>query len=203
MSFHPKIILHNVSFSLINKPIITDLSCSFALKKYGVVGRNGIGESYFTQADRPGENPPANGSLQIEGKIAYFSQTTFSQPSVKVADVLAITDQLAALKRIANGSVDQQDFDLVGDDWNLQETVQRELTAFGLGHVSLDRSTNSISGGEYTLLLLAKTFMSAADFLILDEPTNNLDTNARIKLLPSHCRMAAWTDSGFSQPGNY
>jgi ATPase subunit of ABC transporter with duplicated ATPase domains len=181
MSFHPQVILHDISFSLIHKPIITHLSCCFSLKKYGIVGRNGIGKSTLLKLIA-GENQPFAGSVKIQGKIAYFSQELFNQPMIKIADILGITEKLSALERIRKGSIDEQDFNLIGDDWCLEETINRRLTAFGLDHLSLDRLANSLSGGEYTRLLLAKTFMSTADFLILDEPTNNLDSDARLAL---------------------
>lgn len=181
MSYQPQIILHHVSFSLINQPIITDLSCSFLPEKYGVVGRNGIGKSTLLKLITE-VIPASAGIMQKQGKIAYFSQETLNQEHIKVSDVLGVTEQLKALQRIGQGSVDEQDFALVGDDWCLEETIHRQLTAFGLEHIALSRLANSLSGGEYTRLLLAKTFMSTADFLILDEPTNNLDMAARLAL---------------------
>ena len=181
MSFQPQIILHHVSFSLMNQRIITDLSCCFSSEKYGIVGRNGIGKSTLLKLIM-GANPPSAGSVQRQGKIAYFSQEIFNQTNIKVSDVLGVTEKLQALQRIIKGSVDEHDFTLVGDDWGLEETIHRQLMAFELEHVALNRLANSLSGGEYTRLLLAKTFMSTADFLILDEPTNNLDVDARLAL---------------------
>jgi len=181
MSFQPQIVLHNISFSLINQPIITDLSCCFLPEKYGVVGRNGIGKSTLLKLITE-EHQPSMGVVQQQGKIAYFSQEIFNQENITVSDVLGVTAQLNALQRIAQGSVDEQDFALVGDDWLLEETIHRQLTAFGLEPMCLNRLVNSLSGGEYTRLLLAKTFRSTADFLILDEPTNNLDVDARLAL---------------------
>jgi ATPase subunit of ABC transporter with duplicated ATPase domains len=181
MSFQPQIILHNISFSHINQPVFTDLSCCFLAKKYGVVGRNGVGKSTLLKLIT-GENQPATGILQKQGKIAYFSQEIFNQENIQVSDVMGVTEKIRALQRIAKGCVDEQDFTLIGDDWRLEETIHRQLTAFGLKHISLNRLASSLSGGEYTRLLLAKTFMSTADFLILDEPTNNLDGDARAAL---------------------
>ncbi|MBS0350262.1 MAG: ABC-F family ATP-binding cassette domain-containing protein [Proteobacteria bacterium] len=181
MSFQPQIILHNISFSHLNQPVINDLSCCFSAKKHGIVGRNGVGKSTLLKLII-GENQPSNGTVKKQGKITYFSQEIFHQENIQVSDVMGVTDKLNALQRIAMGSVNEQDFILVGDDWRLEEAIHRQFTAFGLEHVSLNRLAHSLSGGEYTRLLLAKTFMSAADFLILDEPTNNLDWDARSAL---------------------
>lgn len=40
-----------------------------------------------------------------------------------------------------------------------------------------------LSGGQKTKVLLAKTMLSKADFILLDEPTNNLDGISRRILL--------------------
>ncbi|PWQ89011.1 ABC transporter, partial [Enterococcus faecium] len=50
------------------------------------------------------------------------------------------------------------------------------------GHIELDRSLRSLSGGEAVTLGLARELLRRPDVLLLDEPTNNLDADARQRL---------------------
>jgi ATPase subunit of ABC transporter with duplicated ATPase domains len=50
---------------------------------------------------------------------------------------------------------------------------------FNLSHLASNRRIATLSGGETTKLFLAHCFDSSADFIFLDEPTNNLDASSR------------------------
>ncbi|GAH11025.1 unnamed protein product, partial [marine sediment metagenome] len=56
------------------------------------------------------------------------------------------------------------------------------LAQFLFSGDSVLKTARCLSGGEMTRLHLAKVFMHNADFIILDEPTNNLDTTAKTML---------------------
>jgi len=71
---------------------------------------------------------------------------------------------------------------ILNDDWGLEDRIQKQLTAFGLNSIAYHGQLKMLSGGEITRLLLARAFLSDADFLVLDEPTNHLDTTARQQL---------------------
>lgn len=86
-----------------------------------------------------------------------------------VADVLGVSQKLQALDRIAQGSLNEQDFALVGEDWLLAETVQRQLKTFNLTRITFDRAFNSLSSGERTRLMLIKALLADADMLILQD----------------------------------
>ncbi len=188
MIANPRIILHQINYSINNQAIISGFDFSFSTGKYGVVGRNGIGKSTLLRLIA-GEISPSSGSIQVKGKIAYFSQEALDSPMASVADVLGISQKLQALDRIAQGGLNEQDFALVGDDWLLAETVQRQLRAFNLDGITFDRVFNSLSGGERSRLMLIKALLADADMLILDEPTNNLDHHSRQALYQT---MTAW-----------
>lgn len=57
--------------------------------------------------------------------------------------------------------------------------VAAALARVGLADVSLDHDARALSGGQATRLALAGALMGAPDFIVLDEPTNNLDTDGR------------------------
>lgn len=178
MSVNSRIILNHLCYATPDKPLFSELSLSFLPEKYGVIGRNGVGKSTLLKLI-VGELLPTAGSIQTEGKISFFSQETLNRPDVSVAAALGIAEKLQALQRINQGSIDEQDYAIVGDDWLLQEKTQQQMQAFSLQNITLDRPLASLSGGEQTRLFLVKAFLSGADYLILDEPTNNLDSSAR------------------------
>ncbi len=100
-----------------------------------------------------------------------------------MAEVLGVDDTLAALARIEAGNVQEADFELIGDDWDIAERSIAELGRLGLGNINLDRKVASLSGGELVLLSLAALLLRRPSILLLDEPTNNLDREARQRLV--------------------
>jgi ATPase subunit of ABC transporter with duplicated ATPase domains len=99
-----------------------------------------------------------------------------------LADLLGITPVVEALARIEAGSVAPSDFDQVEGRWDVRERAHAALTRFGLGHLPLDRSAKSLSGGETTRVSLCGVLLGAPDLVVLDEPTNHLDAAGRSAL---------------------
>lgn len=186
----PQILLHQIDYSITtDKPLFTALSLSLdAEKKVGLVGRNGMGKSTLFKLIM-GELSPQAGSIQVNGTLAYCPQTGCAPASATVADMLGVREKLDALARILGGSISEKDFQIVGDDWMLTEHLHQQLNAFNLAFLSLDHPIQDLSGGEKTRLRLAKAFLANADWMLLDEPTNNLDASARKHLYEL---IAAW-----------
>ncbi|MDV3354330.1 ATP-binding cassette domain-containing protein [Dietzia sp. IN118] len=89
--------------------------------------------------------------------------------------------RLEALARIEAGEGDDDDFELVGDDWAVAERTVALLDDLGLP-TELDRPVVALSGGERTLAAVAGRLLGRPRVLLLDEPTNNLDGRARERL---------------------
>jgi len=180
MSYCGNIQLNNLSYALPghDKPIFHQLTCQFGREKMGIVGRNGAGKSTLLNLIA-GQLSPTTGRIVLHASVCQLSQALSMTEQTCVAEVLGIKEQMAALHRITQGSIDEHDYQLVGDDWDIESRGKLLLSRFGLSHLSLQQPVKSLSGGERTRLALVRVFMSNADFLLLDEPTNNLDQASR------------------------
>ncbi len=178
----PQILVNNICFQLPNgKNIFNDLTLAFSKQKIGLVGRNGIGKSTLLKLIL-GKLLPNTGSIQIEGKISFLPQNPEISTDTTLAGFLECEEKINALHRITHGSIDEKDFIILNEEWDIEEHIKKWLETFGLSHIPYDRKVSMLSGGEVTRLFLAKIFLSNGDFLLLDEPTNHLDVIAREQL---------------------
>ena len=89
---------------------------------------------------------------------------------------------LQALARIEAGSTDPADFDTLGERWDIAQRLRAELDLHGLGQLAPERPAAMLSGGEAMRVALLGAWLSDADVLILDEPSNHLDRAKRLQL---------------------
>ena len=179
MLHRPQILIQQLNYSTNdNKSIFNDLMLSFVQKKTAIAGRNGIGKSTLLKII-VGNLQPVSGNINLSGTISYCPQNLSSHLNKTVSEALGVTEKLAALERIEQGSVDTQDFEIASEDWDLKSQLENQLRLFKLADIELNRQLSSISGGELTRLYLAKVFFENSDFIILDEPTNNLDLTSK------------------------
>ena len=68
----------------------------------------------------------------------------------------------------------QEHFTNIGG-YEVDEKVSKICNGFKISNNMLDRSFNTLSGGEKTIVNLASLIISNPDILLLDEPTNHLD----------------------------
>jgi ATPase subunit of ABC transporter with duplicated ATPase domains len=145
------------------------------------VGRNGAGKSTLIKL-LAGELVPTAGRIDRPERIGYLPQDLVLDAERTVASVLGIDMIIAALARVDAGAGEAEDFEIIGDAWDIEEQVEAQLSAFGFTELALDRPIGTLSGGQVVLLALAAHFLARPDVLLLDEPTNNLDRDARDRL---------------------
>lgn len=126
--------------------------------RIGLIGNNGVGKSTLLRI-LLGEIAPDQGSVKLGTalEIGYFDQ---------------IRRELDMNKSVAHNVSDGKDYitingkerHVVGYLKNFLFSPKRALTP-----------VKALSGGECNRILLAKMFTRATNFLILDEPTNDLD----------------------------
>ncbi|WP_062462444.1 ABC-F family ATP-binding cassette domain-containing protein [Demequina soli] len=159
------------------RPVFSDLTFTVPAGLSALVGRNGIGKSTLVRLAL-GELTPASGTVTRAGAIAHVPQDLTLDTGATIARVLGVEDRLVALRAIESGSTDPAHYDALADDWTVEERATAVLASLGL-RLSLDRTVGGMSGGEAVLLAVGAALLARPDLLVLDEPTNNLDADAR------------------------
>lgn len=162
-------------------PVFEGLSFTLGAQRTGLVAPNGAGKSTLLRL-LAGQLAAASGQIDIAGTLAHLPQQFALPGKLRVADALGVAATFDALHAIAAGRMDQVFFDAVGDDWALQERTHASLARLGLEHIALDRRLESLSGGEVMAVRLAAQWLHRPDVLLLDEPSNHLDRDARRRL---------------------
>jgi ATPase subunit of ABC transporter with duplicated ATPase domains len=174
--------LDRVSFAWPDGSIALDaVSGSFGSGRTGLVGRNGAGKSTLLRLIA-GELTPASGQILRSDQVAHLPQRLTLETDRRVADLLGIAAPLDAVRAITAGDVDPAHFDAVGDDWDIEARAEASLAEAGLDPSFLDRTVGELSGGEAVLVAVAGIRLRRAAITLLDEPTNNLDREARQRL---------------------
>ncbi|MFD0361188.1 ABC-F family ATP-binding cassette domain-containing protein [Nocardia sp. GCM10030253] len=167
-------------------PVFDGLDAVLGPGHLGLVGSNGVGKSTLLRLIA-GELLPARGSVTVSGRFGYLRQDLGLGDGQRVDEVLGIADTRKALHRIESGIAEDADFDIVGGQWDVEESAVALLGRLGLHYLAdsteqLDRRLETLSGGETVLLGLVAQLLRDPDVLLLDEPTNNLDHVARERL---------------------
>ena len=150
----------HVSKAFGSKKILDDFSYTFSrYEKVGIIGPNGIGKSTFIKMLQ-GLVAPDKGEWDVGSTVrfGYYSQEGIKlDPGKKVID--AITE--IAEDVVVNG--------------DRHYTPMQFLTHFLFSPADQQKYISTLSGGEKSRLHLASVLMRSPNFLILDEPTNDLD----------------------------
>lgn len=160
---------------------LTGISAAFGRGRTGLVGANGSGKSTLLRLIT-GELRPTTGSIVVSADVGYLPQTLTLNVGATAADLLGVRPKLDALRAIEAGDAAEQHFDVLGDDWDLRSRAGDALRSAGLSEGDLDRPVGWMSGGEAILVAIAGLRLAAAPISVLDEPTNNLDREARGRL---------------------
>ena len=128
-------------------------------EKLGIVGKNGTGKSTFLKM-LLGEVAPDSGRFDIGEtvKFAYYSQS-----GIQFNDGMKVID---AVRQIA------EEVDLGG---GRKMTATQFLTHFLFPPEKQHDYIAKLSGGERRRLYLCTVLMRSPNFIVLDEPTNDLD----------------------------
>ncbi|MCP2678677.1 ATP-binding cassette domain-containing protein [Maricaulaceae bacterium NA33B04] len=151
------------------------LDLSLGGEVVGVVGPNGSGKSSLLQV-LAGTRLPTTGQVTCDGHRLLLEQVGRDIDGC-VAEGLGIAEDLERLMRITEGLANEPDFDIAR--WTLPVDAEAALARMGLSGLELDRPLNTLSGGQRARVVLASAWLERREFLLMDEPTNNLDGEGR------------------------
>ena len=153
-------VAHHVSKSFDGKVILNDFNYIFSrYEKLGIVGDNGVGKSTFIKLllDRI---QPDSGYFEI-GETVKFGY--YSQEGIHFDEGKKVID---AIRDVAEH---------IYFDEKHHYSASQLLQLFLFSPTDQQKLIEKLSGGEKRRLYLAMVLMSKPNFLILDEPTNDLD----------------------------
>ncbi len=151
----------NIQHSYNDRPLINDLSTTILRgDKIGIIGPNGSGKTTLLKI-LLGTMKPDSGTVRIGTKLEAIY---FDQHRMQLDDNKSVMDNVA--------------------DGNSHVTVNGRprhlisyLTDFLFPPEQSRSPVSALSGGERNRLLLAKLFTKPSNMLVMDEPTNDLDTD--------------------------
>ncbi len=151
--------VYNVNKAFGSLKVINDFSYTFKKgDRIGIVGKNGVGKStllnLLTGSDKPDSGRIISGQTLVMG---YYSQEGLAP--IEDKRVIEIVKEIAEDIPLGKGSVSASQF----------------LYYFGFSFPVQYNYYSSLSGGEKRRLYLLMQFLLQPNFLILDEPTNDLD----------------------------
>ena len=127
-------------------------------KRVGVCGRNGLGKTTLLKIIL-GQLAPTEGIVKT-GQLTKFNYVDQSR--------LQLNDEHTVLEEASDGA----EFVIWGES---KISVRSYLRRFLFADDRIMTQVKKISGGERSRLLLARILKNGGNFLILDEPTNDLD----------------------------
>jgi len=151
--------LSNLGMEIGGKKLFSGFSYTFENgQRIGVCGRNGLGKTTLLKAII-GQLPPTEGTVKT-GQLTKFNYVDQGR--------LQLNEERTVLDEVADGT----EFVQWGD---AKISVRSYLKRFLFSDDRITTLVKKLSGGERSRLLLARILKSGGNFLILDEPTNDLD----------------------------
>ena len=173
-------------------PLFADLSAVFSAPLTGLIGDNGAGKTTLFRLIL-GDINPSQGTISTPPHIAYLPQDLGLSGHQHLADIFGITKILQALDALESGDYSPCLYDTIGDAWDIEERTLAALAEHGFGPALtatntqarrnlLMRPLSTFSGGQTVTAALTALLYSDPEFILLDEPTNNLDSAAKAQL---------------------
>jgi ATPase subunit of ABC transporter with duplicated ATPase domains len=171
--------------------------------KVGLVGRNGAGKSTLMSilSQEAAGAVEYEGTVRFQGSYSYLRQAKLNagqEDFTALAYVLAGRDLTEAQNRLTKlqGAMEkepserniarfaraEENFRLAGG-YQAESEARRICAGLGISGDEMTRPMETLSGGERRRVELAHSLFANADTLLLDEPSNHLDVDAKAWLM--------------------
>ncbi|MDB6024793.1 MAG: transporter [Verrucomicrobiales bacterium] len=151
--------LENVGMELGGRKLFENVNLKFAAgTKVGIAGKNGLGKTTLLKIII-GALKPTEGTVKI-GELTRFNYV--DQNRVQLDPEKTVYDELGQGSEVVQ----------FGDQ---KISVRSYLRRFLFTEDRISTQVRHLSGGERSRLLLARILKNGGNFIILDEPTNDLD----------------------------
>lgn len=186
LTYDKKVIFNNASFRVLPN------------EKIGVVGNNGVGKTTLIKT-LCGNVIPDSGSISFDKniKVGYLDQYMNVDKKLTIdhylkgaflslyekekemnhmLDDLSNTDDPVLIDRYVRITTNIREELEANDFYAIDSKIGRIVAGLGIVKYGLDSLLGHLSGGQKVKVILAKLLLEEPDLLILDEPTNFLDT---------------------------
>ena len=160
-----------------------------------IVGHNGCGKSTLLKMIYKQERID-NGSISIrkDVKVAYLDQVVSDKMDERIVKEILLetfeelndlNKRIKKIEKLMEEDSDKyldsyckliEEYSLKGG-YEMDTKINTVCSGLGISDVLLMQNYNKLSGGEKTLVQLAKVLLLKPGLLLLDEPTNHLDIN--------------------------
>lgn len=186
---------------------------SFSLNEgesISIVGPNGCGKSTLLKIIAGLEKADSGQvSIKKDAKVAYLDQTGSSvvddRPVYDIlkdafSELIEKEQQIKKLQKKMESGIEGEEYDKVlekycslvekfsiAGGYEMETDINMVVEGLNIDKNLLNQSYNDLSGGEKTLIQLAKALLIKPDLILLDEPTNHLDIS-RIEWLEDYIK---------------
>lgn len=184
----------NLSLKFGKRTLFDEVSLKFTHGNcYGVIGANGAGKSTFLKI-LAGEIDSTSGSVNITPgqRMAVLSQNHFAFDEVEVLktvlmghkklysimtekDALYLKEDFSEEDGLRASELESEFAEM--DGWNAESDAASLLSGLGIPEDIHYLPMNQLAGNQKVRVLLAQALFGNPDILILDEPTNDLDSD--------------------------
>jgi ATPase subunit of ABC transporter with duplicated ATPase domains len=173
------LILQGVTYAHSNGDLLfSDLSLSLNKnQKVALIGNNGVGKSTLLKI-MCGMIHPSAGAVKSVSKPYCVPQVVGQFNHLTVAQALGIDGRLNALRQILEGDASEENLLTLDNDWTIEERCDEAFSQWKLD-VELDDWMSALSGGQKTKVFLAGIDIHQSDIVLMDEPSNHLDSEGR------------------------
>lgn len=174
------LIIQNLTYIHPNKDLLFE-NINLTIKKQdkiALIGNNGTGKSTLLKiiAD---VLQPSTGLVKSQSKPYYIPQLFGQFNHLTIAQALQVDAKINALTEILDGNVTDENLTLLNDDWTIEERCREALAYWKLDGFDWSLQMKNLSGGQKTKVFLAGISIHQPEMILMDEPSNHLDTAGR------------------------